>query len=271
MKENNKKTANQHYIPRFYQKLWECEKKGFLWELDKSHRNNADNGIRKQAIRFRNSQEYLYEADESNPTNIVEKWYGKFENLYSERYKCLISSLGCMCKISARHKLMICKMFANLSARHPKNVYNNAQNNALASHFTLGEPNKRIDRKYIQNLLAFSQGGMYEVFGGGESECLGEFEQKLLSLNIQLLVSDKPNIVFCNSIIEQISYHDEYYFPICPTVLALFSRESKTADGIIRKITLEEYRRFIRLYIDSKEVEQIYANNKLSLEKILLS
>ena len=72
-------TTNQHYIPRFYQKYWECETKGFVWEFDKRHIKNADKGITKQAIRSRNTHKCLYESDEDNPTNKFENWYGTVE------------------------------------------------------------------------------------------------------------------------------------------------------------------------------------------------
>lgn len=77
-------TTNQHYIPRFFQKYWECERRGFIWELDKRYVSSSNKGIRQQAIRSRNSEKCLYEADEMNPTNINENWYNKFETIYSK-------------------------------------------------------------------------------------------------------------------------------------------------------------------------------------------
>ncbi|MBR3468372.1 MAG: DUF4238 domain-containing protein [Lachnospiraceae bacterium] len=266
-------TTNQHYIPQFYQRLWECEKKGHIWELDKRHRKNADKGIRMQAIRTRNSQNCLYEADKNTPNNAVENWYGKFETLYAESYRKLIDSRMCLCKISDKDKLMLCKLFANFSARNPLNLYDNRRNNALASCFTLGEPNPVIDRRYIQNLVAFAEGEMIEVFGGenekGNPEMLGEFTRELYSCNVQILVSAEQNIVFCDYIIEQVSYPDEYYFPICPTMLAVFSKEQDIIDKSIRRITAEEYKRFSQLYLKSTVIERIYANNRCVLENLI--
>ena len=266
-------TTNQHYIPQFYQKYWECEKKGSLWELDKRHRKNADRGIRMQAIRKRNSQEYLYEADKENPNNAIENWYGKFETPYAKLYRKLIDSRACLCRISDNDKFMLCRLFANFSARNPINLYNSQKNNALASHFTLGEPNPTIDMRYIQNLIAFTEGEMIEVFGRDNEknspEMLGEFAKELYSCNIQILISNEPNIVFCDSIIEQVCYPDEYYFPICPTMLALFSKGHYLADKTARRITVEEYSRFSQLYLKNKKVERIYANNKYALEHMI--
>lgn len=266
-------TTNQHYIPQFYQRLWECEKKGHLWELDKRHRKNADKGIRMQAIRTRNSQNCLYEADKDNPDNAIENWYGKFETLYAESYRKLVDSRACLCKISDKDKLMLCRLFANFSARNPKNLYDSRKNNALASHFTLGEPNPVIDRRYIQNLIAFTEGEMIEVFSRanekGNPEMLGEFARELYACKIQILVSSESNIVFCDNIIEQVSYLNKYYFPICPTILAVFSKEHHANDKSVRKITPEEYSRFVRLYLKCPKVERIYANNRNVLDNLI--
>ncbi|MBR4320006.1 MAG: DUF4238 domain-containing protein [Oscillospiraceae bacterium] len=265
-------TSNQHYIPQFYQKYWECEKSGYLWEFDKRHRKNADKGIRIQAIRTRNSQKYLYEADKDNPNNTIENWYGKFENLYANRYKKLINNEVYLCRISDNDKLMLCRLFANFSARNPINLYNSRRNNAFASLFTLGEINPIIDRRYIQNIIAFAEGEMMEVFDDeskkSSSEMFGEFAKELYSCNIQILVSNKPNIVFCDNIIEQVAYPDEYYFPLCPTMLAIFSKEHRLSDKIVRRIASEEYMKFIQLYLKSKNVERIYANNRFVLENM---
>lgn len=261
-------TTKQHFIPQFYQRYWECEKKGFLWELDKRHTNGTDKGIRRQAIRTRNIQDYLYEADEDNPDNAIENWYGKFETLYAARYEKLINSRTCLCRISDNDKRMICRLFANFSARNPINLYNSPKNNAIASHFTLGEPNKRIDRRYIQNLVAFTEGGMNEIFGDDQN-IYSNFEEELISCKLQVLVTDQPRIVFCNRLSEQVCYYNEYYFPVCPTMVASFSKSDNINDKEIRKMTSEEYKKFIQLYLKNKSVEKIYAINKSVLENML--
>lgn len=261
-------TINQHYIPQFYQKFWECEQKGYIWEFDKRHINNADKGIRKQAIRKRNSQEYLYEADVNNPDNATEKWYSNFETKYSVLYKKLIDNRAYICRITEDEKKLICKIFAHFSARNPINLYHNRGNNAMAAMYTLGIEDKDVDRRSIQNLIAFSEAGMYEIFGGKE-EILGEFEEKLRLCNLQLLFSDKPNIVFCNNLIKQIGYVNEYYFPISPYILAFFTYADSYEDKIIRKITDEEYGRFVRLYMRSIFIERIYSSSEKVLKEIL--
>jgi len=65
------------------------------------------------------------------------------------------------------------------------------------------------------------------------------------------------------------SYPDEYYFPICPTMLAVFSKEQDIIDKSIRRITAEEYKRFSQLYLKSTVIERIYANNKCVLENLI--
>ena len=142
------------------------------------------------------------------------------------------------------------------------------KNNAIASHFTLGEPNKRIDRRYIQNLVAFTEGGMNEIFGDDQN-IYSNFEEELISCKLQVLVTDQPRIVFCNRLIEQVCYYNEYYFPVCPTMVAFFSKSDDINDKEIRKMTSEEYKRFIQLYLNNKSVEKIYANNKSVLENML--
>lgn len=258
-------THNQHYIPQFYQRYWECERKGFIWEFDKEHRNGRNKGIRQQAIRTRNSIQCLYEADKDNPTNAVENWYGKFETLYSNRLKALLNRRSCMQMISETDKSMICKLYAHFSARNPMNLYNNRFNNSLASHFTLGEPNPLIDRRYIQNIIAFSEGAMMEIFGG-DPEFMGNFERQLQSYNLQILISNQENIVFCDSIISQVRNNKELFFPICPSLVAYFTRNLTACDRMLRKITDDEYMRMIRIYLLNHSVKKIYAKSRSTLE-----
>lgn len=266
-------TVNQHYIPQFYQKYWTCERKGSLWEFDKQHKNNSNKGIRMQSIRSRNSQDNLYESDINNPDNAVENWYGKFETRYSVPYKKLINSRACLCKISDDNKRMLCRLFANFSARNPINLYNNKRNNILASHFTIGEVNPEVDKRIISNIVAFSQGEMMGILYDDEdinsSEMVSDFAKELLSCNVQILVSNKSDIVFCNNLVEQVCYSNEYFFPICPTMLAFFSKNCYLEDKVVRKITPEEYSRFVQLYLNNNMVTRIYANNKCTLEHMI--
>ncbi len=255
---------NQHYIPQFYQRYWECtEANGHIWELNKNY-----NSIRKQAIVSRNSEFHVYEPDIDNPDDAIENWYSRFETKYSVPYKELVRKRAYLYKISNEEKRLICRIAANFSARHPINIYRNPMNNAWAERFTLGIKNKSIDRRSIQNLLAFSEGGMYEIFGG-EEEILGEFEETLLLSNMQLLFSEKPNIIFCDKMIHQVSYRKEYYFPICPYIVARFSAASKYEDKMIKRITDEEYLRFTNLYYKNRIVEHIYACTDTVLKELL--
>lgn len=107
---------------------------------------------------------------------------------------------------------------------------------------------------------------MGEMFDGVE-QSQSDFEKELLSCKLQILISDEPQIVFCNSITEQVCNWNEYFFPICPSMLARFSKSDVSTDGEVRKITSEEYIRFIRLYLRNKRVTQLFANNRLPLEK----
>ena len=242
-------TKNQHYIPQFYQKYWECDRKGYLWVLDKKHNN-----IRQAAIKSNCSAEYLYEADVNDPTNIFEDIYKtEIEDKYARAYSKLVNSRNVHCRISASDKAMICKLFANFSARNSLNLYNNPVNNFIASHFVIDGSNLKVERRYIQNVMPFSN---------------DLFESRLLSYNIQILTSDKPDIVFCDSLIEQIYYPDEYFFPICPYMTAYFSSTGKGLDGLIRKITTDEYNRMVGLYAVDQRVNKIFARDKTVLEDV---
>lgn len=263
-------TKNQHYIPQFYQKIWECEKKGHIWQLDKQHKNNIDKGIRMKAIRTQNSENCLYEVDKNNPNNNIENLYGKFETRYAKKYRNLIKDLKKerICKISDNDKHTLCKLFANFSARHPINIYDNEINNNLASHFILDRKasNNKIDpninKRYMQNYIALIEGSVFKEVESNFARFLWNY------CNIQIFTSDEENIVYCDNIIGQISYSDEYYFPMSPTILAKFSTKSYVKDKPVVKITSEEYQRFIQLYLSSPTVKRIYASNKHTLENI---
>lgn len=251
-------TTNQHYIPRFYQKYWECETKGFVWELDKEHIKNADKGITKQAIRSRNTQKCLYEADEEKPTNKFENWYGTVEANFADWYRILVDSINCGSKVTKDGKLLLCKMFSQFSARNPNNLYSNPKSKLQAISFRLLTNNWTIDQRYLQNMIAILEGGMGEMFEGIEKSH-SDFEKELLSCKLQILISDEPQIIFCNSITEQVCYWNEYYFPISPTLLAYFSKSDASIDGKIRKMSSEEYLRFIQLYLRNKRVTHLFA------------
>ena len=109
---------------------------------------------------------------------------------------------------------------------------------------------------------------MNEIFGDNQ-KIYSNFEKELISCKLQMLVTEEPRIVFCNRLIEQVCYLNEYYFPVCPTMVAFFSKSDDSNDKEIRKMTSEEYKKFIQLYLESKSVEQIYANNKSVLENML--
>lgn len=255
-------TKNQHFIPRFYQKYWECEKQGHLWSYDKKLKT-----ICKRPITANCSEDFLYEADVDSPDNAMENWFGKFESLYSGQYKKLINSRTCISRLSEQDKKLICKFFANFSARNPKNLYENPENNLFAARFTLGIEDKKKDRRSINLLLAISEGGMSEIISP-EKEILGDFEETLRSSKLQLLYTNEPKIVFCDSIVKEVSCAGECFFPLCPNMVACFSFDNNIEDRSVRQMTDEEYRRFILLYSRSRLVNRIYAQSEEILERI---
>lgn len=243
-------TTNQHFIPQFYQRYWQCERKGYIWALDKKFSN-----VRQRPIKSNCSIDNLYEVDEKKPTNIFENFYREeIEDKYAKDYARLINSRNCRLYFDLADKTMICRLYSNFSARNIINLYKNPQNHALVSHFTLGgNIDRRIERKWLLNVLPFSG---------------SDFEEKLLQYGVHFLVLDKPNIIFSDCLIEQVCYADEYYFPICPYIVAYFSKKNTTEDGVIKKITDEEYKRFLDLYINSSYILQLYSNNRNILDDI---
>lgn len=251
---------NQHFIPRFYQQYWECERKGYLWALDKKY---SRQGVRQHSIRNNCSDEYTYEADVQNPDNAIENWYGKFETRFAPKYLRLINSRFCLQRISTDYKRMLCLVYAHFSARNKVNVYANVQNQIIASHFTLGFEDKLIDNRAMLNIVALMEGDAIEGTEGNSN-----FANELMTYKMQILVSDKTNIIFSDSIIRQVHCDDEYFFPLCPTMVVQFTKADNAMDGSIRKITDEEYTRFIEMYLNSSYVEQIYSSDKSTLERI---
>ena len=251
-------TKNQHYIPRFYQQYWECEHKGHLWLWDK---NYSKQEIRHHSIKKNCSGEYIYEGDIQNPDNAIEYWYGKFETRCALRYTKFIKSRFCLKRVSLEQKNVICHLYAHLSARNRINIYENTQNRAIASRFTLGVMDEDVDRRYMLNLVALTESGTIK-------ESTSTFAKELMTYKMQILISDKPNIVFCDNVIRQIHSMEEYFFPLCPTMLAHFIKSDEVADGEVRKITETEYSRFIDSYIASDYVKRLYASNKYTLEEI---
>ena len=249
---------NQHYIPQFYQKYWECERKGYLWTLNKKY---SKQGIRQHSIRRNCSDEYTYEDDIENPDNAFEHWYGVFETKYAPQYANFINGRFCLQRVSLKQKEMICLLYAHFSARNKTNVYENTKNRFIASHFTLGFENKIVDNRCMLNMVALANGGTIEGTTSG-------FAKELMTFKMQILISDKPNIVFSDSIIQQIHYSEEYFFPLCPTMVARFTKSGETVDREIKRITDDEYSRFIDLYTTSTYVWQLFASNKDTLEEI---
>lgn len=249
---------NQHYIPRFYQKYWECERNGYLWSLEKKY---SKQGIRQHSIRNNCSREYIYEGDPQKPDNIFECKYSEFEVKCAPRYANLINGRFCLQQATLKQKKMICLLYAHFSARNKTNVYENVNNFIVASHFTLGIKDKKVDSRYMLNMVALTNGGTID-------ENTSDFAEELMTYKMQILISDKPNIIFSDSILQQMHNSEEYFFPLCPTMVARFIKSDEATDREIRRITDKEYSRFIDLYATSTYVWQLYASNKATLEEI---
>lgn len=251
-------TSNQHYIPRFYQRYWMCEQSGRVWGLEKKYNN-----IRLKAISKNCSRDYTYEADPSNPNNVIDDCYYEFENKYSDLYKSLIDSRNCSIKLTYEQKRLICRMFSHFSARHPYNVYENPVPGMITSIFTIsGNGKTEEEDRFLRNAYALGQGSTLE-------DSPGDLEEELMTYNLQLLVSDKNDIIYSDCLIEQLYHHSEYFFPLCPNVVALFSGYITCDDCTFRKITNEEYIRFIGYFLFDNRVKFIYSNQKIVLERII--
>lgn len=255
----NNITENQHYVPKSYQKYWSINRNGYIWELDKQSYE-----IRKTTTNSSCSLNYLYEADKTHPDNIFEKKYSHFEQKCGNIYRRLFNARNCLIKISDYDKEMICKIFANFSARHPFNLYGNLNNTILASYFRIETEPKYISIRILQNLIAIMNIMPMENNQLRKSE----FEKQLLSSNLQILVTSEPKICFCNSLIEQIGTETEWFFPLNPYMLAYFSTNATAENKTIRKITESEYKTYIRLYAFHPLVRYIYATDASILEQI---
>lgn len=252
----NNTVKNQHYIPRFYQKFWECEYKGVVWSLDKELGT-----IRRQAIKTNCCMPYTYEADNEHPDNAFEGWYGKFESKYCLKYKRLIDSRKCLNRVSDEDKRLICLMYAHFSARDPHNVYYDTKNHAVAAHFTLGIDNAIVDRKNILNIMALGESGTLD-------EESSEFAKELRGMKVRLLFFGKNTIFFPDHLIKSIKSGEEYFFPMCPDCVAHFSASEMAADGMVRKMSEEEYNRFENLYYTHPYVDRVFSSDRETLERI---
>ena len=250
---------NQHFIPVFYQKYWESERKGYVWGFEKKYSNQ---GLRQFAISRNCSKDYLYEGDSSKPTNAFENLYNEFETRSAKPFSQLIDSRNCIQRVDGKTKKLLSDMYSNFSARHERNLYGSMENHRLASLFTLGKADKTIDRRYILNMISLSKSRVYE---GVESD----FGNRLMSYKFQVLVSNEPKIVFFDSIVEQIHYENEYYFPICPTMVARFADDIDSADGTVRIIRDREYERFIDMYMLHPLVTKVFSSDKRILERVV--
>lgn len=217
---------------------------GYVWTLDKKF-----NSVRQSPIKSNCSLKYIYEADEESPTNLFENQYRReIEDKYGKDYARLVKARVCLQYINLTDKKMLGRLCSNFSARNPVNLYLNMRNQMLVSNFTLGSGiDKRIEKRWLLNVIPFSE---------------SNFEEELMKCGVNVLFSDEPIIIFGSCPIEQVNYEREYYFPICPYMLAHFSMKYKANDGVIRKISDDEYKRFIELYVKSKYIRQLYASKR---------
>ena len=256
MIKNNEITKNEHFIPRFYQKLWESkESKGYVWCFNTELRN-----VFKTSIRYACSKNYCYEPNEQNPNNSFEKMYGKFESEFAPKYKRLINNISeicCLYKITQEDKETICKLYAHLSARHPDNVYG-LKTLVITSGFTLDIEDFKEDRRTLQNIYSLGKSGIFNEFKGN-------FEKILNQQNIEILLSDTPNIIYTDCITNKIKTK---YLPLSPYVLAKFSAKDTNADRVIRKITEKEHKEFLKEYVQNGYTTKLFASNKEILEDI---
>ena len=234
-----------------------CEQSGRVWGLEKKYNN-----IRLKAISKNCSRDYTYESDPNNPNNVIDDCYYEFENKYSDLYKSLIDSRNCSIKLTYEQKRLICRMFSHFSARHPYNIYEDSLPGIVTSIFTIsGDEKTNEEDRFLRNAYALGQGSTLE-------DSPGDFEEELMTYNLQLLVSCNGDIVYSDCIIKQLYHHYEYFFPLCPHVVALFSEYIRESDCTFRKITNAEYERFINCFLLDDRVKNIFANKKTVLEQL---
>ena len=234
-------TRDDHFIPQFYQNSWECsEKRKHVWRFEKKYLSVDTVAIKKNC-----SEEYLYEADKNAPDNVFEKKHKQeIEDVYCVKLKSLLDRINCIVNITDEDKEAIITLFENFSSRHPDNLYKNPINNAIVSHFTIGDSNEEREKRFFLNILPFTD---------------------IISLDaykVELLFSPQGYIVFSDCITIGNQYSDEMYFPLSPYVVALISKSDGCIDKSIKRITAREIDSLINLYIASGKVTRIFSNNK---------
>lgn len=240
-------TKNEHYIPQFYQESWECkERKKHIWSFDKSTCS-----IKMVAIKNNCSKDYLYEADENDPNNLFEKKHKvEYEDKYCGQFRNLLSSINCLMHASDSDKEMLIDIFLNFSSRHPYNLYNNPINNALVSRFSIGNIDKRVETRWLLNLLPFCN------------------INDMNDYKVEILISKSSDLCFSDCITIDNQYGNIKFFPLTPNVVACFSKKTGCVDKCIRRINDEEKLKFLNMYIASDYVRKIYANNKDTIELV---
>ena len=217
--------------------------------------------IKYRSIKKNCSKDYLYEGDEEAPNNAFEDFYNAFETKYAPQYANLIKARFCLRRVGLKQKKLLCLLYAHFSSRNETNLYENRQNHALASHFTIGIDDKRVDRRFLLNAIALSNSGTLDPDAS-------DFAKHLMTYNIEILMTTTPKIIFTDSILQQTHGEEEYFFPLCPTMVARFTKAEDVVDRNVRIISEDEYARFIDLYVRSQYAWKMYASNKQVLEDI---
>ena len=98
---------NEHIIPRFYQKYWQCSRDVFLWCLEKKY---SHQGVRQRPISKNCCEKYVYEADQYHPNNVFEKAYSEYETKYAPFYADLVHMCtNCSLQIK-KHWMLFARM-----------------------------------------------------------------------------------------------------------------------------------------------------------------
>ena len=244
---SNKGTVNSHYIPKLYQRNWECkEAKKHVWQFEKDYQTT-----KKVAIKNNCSARYLYEPDVNHPTNVFEmKHKQEIEDVYCEKLRSLLKRINCIVNISENDKNIILTLFKNFSTRNPDNLYNNPINNAIVSNFTLGDTDKEREKRFLLNILPFTDISSLDGY------------------KVELLYSPQGYICFSDCITIESQYYDEMYFPLSPYVVAFVSKSARSIDKNIRRITVREIDSIINMYIASDKVKRIYSDKKQLIDYI---
>lgn len=275
----------QHYIPQFFQRNWKNEiesNKGKEEGFIRIYRYvKATNEFTTITIKNCCQEKNLYEPCQTKPTNYFEQRYCKIESEISNRFLILFSFFELLffkkgkpeiekikysnsMTIIEEDKKMLIKFLSHLSARHPYSVYGSTENINRINDYELSNEQKKIHN--YDHLNKTSKERLVLNYLALENNKL---EEKIKNYKIQIFVSDKPNIFFCDAITDKLVTKDnEYFLPVSPYILVWFTKNIFITDKKILPINNNIYEKFVKTYFNNYTVKEIYGIEKKYIDVV---